>query len=368
MTHTERIAILDFGSQTTQLIARRLRELGIYCEILPFSTETEAVLTRETRGIIFSGGPSSVLSKDAPKPDSALYESGLPMLGICYGMQLMGQYFGSPVVPGAQGEFGPARISLDKSSGFWQHLGSAMDVWMSHGDHLESVAEPLRLIASSESEIVSAVAHNKLPVYGVQFHPEVTHTVRGAELLKNFAYEICGCTGGWSMESFIDSAVKDIRHTVGDKPVLCALSGGLDSSVTAKLLAKAIPGQVVCIHVDTGLNRKHERQQVEEMFKREGTVELDVVDAGAEFYGALAGVTDPEQKRKIVGREFIEVFQREAAKLKDVKFLAQGTLYPDVIESVSVRGPSATIKSHHNVGGLPESLHMTLIEPLRELF
>lgn len=368
MTHSERIAILDFGSQTTQLIARRLRELGVYCEILPYNTATEAVLTSETRGIIFSGGPASVLAKDSPKPDSALYESGLPLLGICYGMQLMGQYFGSKVVPGVQGEFGPAKILLTKNGGFWHHLGAATDVWMSHGDHIETVNEPLQLIGQSESGLVAAVAHRELPFYGVQFHPEVTHTARGAEILKNFAYEICGCTGGWSMESFIDSAVQDIRKTVGDKQVLCALSGGLDSSVTAKLLARAIPGQVVCIHVDTGLNRKHEREQVEEMFKREGTVELDVVDASLEFYTELAGVTDPEHKRKIVGRVFIEVFQREAARLKDVDYLAQGTLYPDVIESVSVRGPSATIKSHHNVGGLPESLHMKLIEPLRELF
>lgn len=368
MRHTERIAILDFGSQVTQLIARRLREMGIYCEILPFTSKNADVLTPETKGIILSGGPASVMEERSPHPDAALYESGLPIFGICYGMQLIGQHFGSPVVGGAQGEYGPATVSLQGDGSVWRGLGNTMDVWMSHGDHIEQVREPLVQIAGSSAGIVAAVAHRERPVYGVQFHPEVTHTPRGADVLRNFAINVCGCKGGWTMESFIEQAIAEIRATVGKSKVICATSGGLDSTVTAVLLGKAVTAQLISIHVDTGLGRKDERQEIETLLANREHIQLRVVDASEEFFCGLKGVTEPERKRKIIGRTFIEVFQREASRLEGADFLAQGTLYPDVIESVSVRGPSATIKSHHNVGGLPDTLHMRLIEPLRELF
>lgn len=368
MIHTERIVILDFGSQTTQLIARRLRELGVYCEILPFTADAATVLTPETRGIIFSGSPASVGEAGAPRPDAALYASGLPLLGICYGMQLLGAHFGSRVVPGLQGEFGRAAVTVNDNRGIWRDVSGVVDVWMSHGDHIETVEPPLVQIASSDAGLVAAVAHTSRPVYGVQFHPEVTHTPRGAELLGNFAIHVCGCRADWSMASFIDQATEEIRRRVGTKKVICAVSGGLDSTVTAVLLGRAIGEQLISIHVDTGLGRKDERAEIEDLLAGHEHIRLRVVEASEQFFRELAGVTDPERKRKIIGRTFIDVFQSEAAAIADADFLAQGTLYPDVIESVSVRGPSATIKSHHNVGGLPDTLHMTLIEPLRELF
>jgi GMP synthase (glutamine-hydrolysing) len=368
MRHAERIAILDFGSQTTQLIARRLRELGVYCEILPFCASGKDILTPGTRGIILSGSPASVTEEEAPFPDDALFDGGLPILGICYGMQLIGRHFGSPVTPGAQGEFGRASIRLSAGDSMWSGLGEKMDVWMSHGDRIEQVREPLRQIGRSESGIVAAVAHRDRPIFGVQFHPEVSHTPRGTDLLRNFAANVCGCGGGWSMESFIEQTVREIRSSVGQAKVLCAVSGGLDSTVTAVLAGRAVGEQLSSVHVDTGLGRKKEREEIESLLSKQEHVHLRVVDASENFFRGLAGVTEPEQKRKIIGRTFIEVFQREAAKVEGVEFLAQGTLYPDVIESVSVRGPSATIKSHHNVGGLPDTLHLKLIEPLRELF
>lgn len=368
MKHTERIAILDFGGQTTQLIARRLREQGVYCEILPYNTRPDDVLTSETRGIIFSGGPSSVHAAGAPFPDESLYDCDLPLLGICYGMQLMGRQFGTPVVKGTSGEFGPAHVEYSDFADMLGGISQPMQVWMNHGDHLEEVVAPLKLSGRSTAGLVAAVRHAERPLFGVQFHPEVTHTPDGAALLRNFAYGICGCSGGWSMESFIDEAVADIRQTVGSQKVLCALSGGLDSAVTAMLLQRSIPGQVLCFYVETGLGRLGEREQIETTFRDHGHLELEVIDASERFYAGLKGITEPEQKRKAVGRLFIDVFQEEAARHRDVSFLAQGTLYPDVIESVSVKGPSATIKSHHNVGGLPDTLHLKLVEPLRELF
>ncbi|MBU0508041.1 glutamine-hydrolyzing GMP synthase [bacterium] len=368
MRHPERIVILDFGSQTTQLIARRLRELGVYCEILPFSADAESVLTGETRGVILSGGPASVTESGSPRPDARILESDRPLLGICYGMQVLGEHFGSRVVPGAQGEFGRASISVRENGVLWKGLGGRLDVWISHGDHIERVCQPLREIAASEDGIVSAIAHRERPVYGVQFHPEVTHTLRGTDILRNFAFDVCGCRGGWSMESFIDQTISELRRVLGKAKVLCAVSGGLDSTVTAVLLGRAVGEQLISIHVDTGLGRKGERQEIEQVFTEHEHIRLRVVDASEEFFHNLAGVAEPEAKRKIIGRTFIDVFQREASRIEGVEFLAQGTLYPDVIESVSVRGPSATIKSHHNVGGLPETLHLKLIEPLRELF
>jgi GMP synthase (glutamine-hydrolysing) len=366
--HSERIAILDFGSQTTQLIARRLRESGVYCEILPFNERVARVLTPETKGLIFSGGPSSVIESGSPHPDPALLESDRPLLGICYGMQLIGQHFGSPVAPGSQGEFGRAAIAVSGGDLLWRELGPRLDVWMSHGDHIEAVREPLRQIAGSEAGLVAAVAHRTRPVFGVQFHPEVSHTPRGTEILRNFAFEVCGCRGGWTMESFVDQTISELRSVAGNARVICAVSGGVDSTVTAALLGRAVGEQLLSIHVDTGLGRKNERREIEGFFKQHQHVRLQVVDASQRFYRELAGVTDPERKRKIIGRTFIEVFQAEAARHEGAEFLAQGTLYPDVIESVSVKGPSATIKSHHNVGGLPDTLHLKLIEPLRELF
>ena len=370
MRHSERIVILDFGSQVTQLIARRLREMGIYCEILPFTAAMKEILTPETKGVVLSGGPASVIEPGSPHPDEALYESGLPLFGICYGMQLIGQHFGSPVVAGAQGEYGPATVLLWSDGGVWQDLGEAMDVWMSHGDHIGDVRGPLVQTAGSSAGIVAAVAHRTMPVFGVQFHPEVTHTPRGADLLRNFAVNICGCTGGWTMESFIEQTIAEIRRTVGKSKVICATSGGLDSTVTAVLLGKAIGEQLISLYVDTGLGRKGEREEIEGLLADHEHIRLRVVDASEAFFKELKGVTEPERKRKIIGRTFIEVFQKEAESAggEGVDYLAQGTLYPDVIESVSVRGPSATIKSHHNVGGLPDTLHLKLIEPLRELF
>jgi GMP synthase (glutamine-hydrolysing) len=367
LTHAERIAILDFGSQTTQLIARRLREMGFYCEILPFSVSAAHVLTPETKGIILSGGPASVNDANAPHPDTELWKADIPLLGICYGMQLIGQQFGSPVVPGTHGEFGRANISVKDSTNLFTGLDRDLRVWMSHGDHLEQVNAPLRTVAASGTDVVAAVSHDSRPILGVQFHPEVSHTPHGGDMLRNFA-RLCGCKGGWSMQSFIEHSMQDIRSRVGEAKVLCAVSGGLDSTVTVVLLARAIGQQLISLHVETGLQRKGEREEIERLLSGYEHVELRVADAAEEFYGALKGIIEPEQKRKIIGRTFINVFQREATRLGGVQFLAQGTLYPDVIESVSVRGPSATIKSHHNVGGLPETLHLNLIEPLRELF
>lgn len=368
MRHPERITILDFGGQTTQLIARRLREHGVYCEILPYNAKIDEIATPETKGIVMSGGPSSVHASGAPFPNQKVYDLGLPILGICYGMQLIGQHFGTPVVKGRAGEFGPAEVEYSLESELLDGINKPMKVWMNHGDHLEEVRAPLSLMGRSTSGLVAAVCHRDLGAFGVQFHPEVTHTPEGSALLRNFAFNACGCSGGWSMESFIEEATKDIRRTVGNQNVLCALSGGLDSAVTAMLLNRAIPGQVLCFYVDTGLGRLGEREQIEQTFREHGHISLEVVEAADRFYNELKGVLEPEQKRKIIGRLFIEVFQEEAARHNEVTFLAQGTLYPDVIESVSVKGPSATIKSHHNVGGLPESLHLKLIEPLRELF
>ncbi|MFZ5432196.1 MAG: glutamine-hydrolyzing GMP synthase, partial [Calditrichota bacterium] len=276
MKHVERILILDFGSQTTQLIARRLRELGVYCEIAPFSIPANEALTPETCGIIFSGSPASVNEPNSPHPDPAIFESKRPMLGICYGMQLIGEHFGSHVVPGLQGEFGRASISVRDNGAIWNGLGSQVDVWMSHGDHIEKVQEPLIEIGGSEAGIVSAVAHRERPIYGVQFHPEVTHTPRGKDILHNFAFDVCGCRGGWSMESFIDSAIAEIRARVGKSKVICAVSGGLDSTVAAVLIGRAIGQQLISVHVDTGLGRKGEREEIEQVFAEHEHIRLNV--------------------------------------------------------------------------------------------
>ncbi|MFH1010311.1 MAG: glutamine-hydrolyzing GMP synthase [bacterium] len=364
----ERLVVLDFGSQTTQLIARRIREAGVYCEILPHHARLDEIVKEGTRGIVLSGSPASTRVLTSPRPPDGLFDLELPILGICYGMQLIGQHFGMQVHARNQREFGRAKLRLSQESPLWKDMESEQVVWMSHGDYLAEPPKDFVLIGQTQGSAVSALMHRTRPIFGVQFHPEVSHTLNGREMLANFAYKICRCEGGWGAHAFLERAIPEIRDRVGTKRVLCALSGGVDSSVTAALLAQAIGERLTCVFVDNGLLRKNEASQVETVFGSQRHLNLQVVDAGRRFLSRLEGVTEPEQKRKIIGEEFIAVFQEEAAKIEGLDFLAQGTLYPDVIESTSVRGPSATIKSHHNVGGLPEVLHMQLIEPLRELF
>lgn len=366
MTH-DTILILDFGSQYTQLIARRLRELSVYCEILPYSASPDALQREDIRGVILSGGPDSVYADGAPRCDDEVFRLSVPTLGVCYGMQLMAKALGSEVRPAAHREYGYAVIASNGSRLF-KDTPRELRVWASHGDRVETLPEGFHVTASSEAAPVAAFEDTGHKRYGVQFHPEVAHTEHGTQILKNFAYEICGLRGDWSMSSYADEAVADIRERVGKANVVCALSGGVDSSVTAMLVHRAVGKQLTCIFVDNGVLRKNEALQVMDRFSRKLKLNVVAVDAVDRFLAKLEGVSDPEAKRKIIGREFIDVFTEEAAKISDTRFLAQGTLYPDVIESVSVKGPSHVIKSHHNVGGLPEKLDLELIEPLRELF
>ena len=366
MTMRDQILILDFGSQYTQLIARRVRELNVYCEIQPCTRDWREVTGPHTKGVILSGGPMSVYEDDSPTVDPTLFESDLPILGICYGMQLMTQILGGKVGPYPKREFGRALLEIEESAGIFLGSSGAEIVWMSHGDTIETPPPGYRSLARSEGSPVAAMMSDDGLRYGIQFHPEVAHTPRGKEILHNFVRRICGCRGDWTMRSFIEEAVEGIRRQVGSKSVVCGLSGGVDSSVTAMLVKEAIGERLTCIFVDNGLLRKNEAESVVATFGER--LKLIHVDASGEFLSALRGVTHPEAKRKRIGEMFIRVFEREAKKLGDVKFLAQGTLYPDVIESVSFKGPSATIKSHHNVGGLPNWMRLALIEPLRELF
>ena len=364
---TEKILILDFGSQYTQLIARRLRELFVYCEIHPFNHIPE--LTPDIKGIILSGSPCSVNETDAPMVDLDQLMSHGPLLGVCYGAQLLAKVNGGVVSRSDHREYGRAMmIRSEEGNALLQGLSAESQVWMSHGDTITALPDHATIIAKTESIPVAAFSmESNNPVYGIQFHPEVYHSTEGLALLKNFAYGICGCAGDWTPGHFIDETVAQIRQTVGQDQVILGLSGGVDSSVAALLLHKAIGKQLHCIFIDNGLLRKNEFALVQEAYKQ---LDLNVigVDASQQFYEALAGLTDPEAKRKAIGRVFVEVFQDESAKIKDAKWLAQGTIYPDVIESVSVKGPSATIKSHHNVGGLPEKMSLKIIEPLRSLF
>ncbi|MFM7639037.1 MAG: glutamine-hydrolyzing GMP synthase [Bacteroidota bacterium] len=364
---TEKILILDFGSQYTQLIARRLRELFVYCEIHPFNHIPE--LTPDIKGIILSGSPCSVNETDAPMVDLDRLMSHGPLLGVCYGAQLLAKVKDGVVSRSDHREYGRAMmIRSQEGNALLQGLSAESQVWMSHGDTITALPNHATIIAKTESIPVAAFSmESQNPVYGIQFHPEVYHSTEGLALLKNFAYGICGCTGDWTPGHFIDETVAQIRATVGQDQVILGLSGGVDSSVAALLLHKAIGKQLHCIFIDNGLLRKNEFALVQEAYKQ---LDLNVigVDASQQFYDALAGLTDPEAKRKAIGRVFVEVFQDESAKIKDAKWLAQGTIYPDVIESVSVKGPSATIKSHHNVGGLPEKMSLKIIEPLRSLF
>ncbi|MFN3595931.1 MAG: glutamine-hydrolyzing GMP synthase [Rubricoccaceae bacterium] len=383
MTH-ETVVILDFGSQTTQLIARRVREAGVYCEIHPCTTPPEAVAALRPVGLILSGGPCSVYDEGAPQVDPALLalrhpESGapVPVLGICYGLQALAHALGGRVEAGAQREFGRARLGPHEHTALFEGIPEGSVVWMSHGDHITRLPEGFRAIASTEGAGVAAFANtpggDTPPIFGTQFHPEVVHTEHGARLLANFVRRVCGARGDWTTGSFIEDKIAEIRARVGDEHVVLGLSGGVDSSVAAALLHRALGPQLTCIFVDNGLLRAGEFEQVQETFREGFGLDLRAVNASELFLGRLEGVADPEAKRKIIGHAFIEVFEAETEKIaaergRRPRFLAQGTLYPDVIESVSFKGPSATIKSHHNVGGLPEKLGFELLEPFRELF
>jgi GMP synthase (glutamine-hydrolysing) len=366
---SDRILVLDFGGQTTQLIARRVREQKVYCEIWPFDTELERIKAFAPKAIILSGGPSSVEETGAPTVDQALFALGVPILGICYGVQLMQKLLGGQVEPSSQREFGRAELVLDEPGDLFAGLGPGpLQVWMSHGDRLVKLAPGFRALGHSDHSPFAAMTNTDRKLFGVLFHPEVIHTPLGGKILANFVRRIAGSTGDWSMDRFLVDTQREIAERVGKARVLCALSGGVDSAVAAVLVHRAIGDQLTCVFVDTGLLRQGEAAQVEKVFRPEFGDKLICVDASERFLSALAGVADPERKRKIIGHEFIEVFEAEAKKLGGADFLVQGTLYPDVIESVSVKGPSAAIKSHHNVGGLPARLNFRLLEPLRELF
>jgi GMP synthase (glutamine-hydrolysing) len=370
MQPSELILVLDFGSQYSQLIARRVRELGVYSELRAFNVTADEVRKAAPRGIIFSGGPSSVFDEGAPLPDPAILDLGIPVLGICYGLQIIAHQKGGAVDPGARREFGRAEVVVEDNrdlfSGF--ESGGSTQVWMSHGDALTKLPVGFRSMARSNNSPICAIGDPARKIFGVQFHPEVVHTPRGMEVLRNFAFGVCGCSGGWDPGSIIRMKSAEIREKVGTEKVLCALSGGVDSSVLAVLLHEAIGDQLHCIHINNGVMRSSESENIVALYRDRYRFNLKYIDATDEFLSALAGVVDPEKKRKAIGKVFIDVFEREAAGLGGVKFLAQGTLYPDVIESTSFRGPSHTIKSHHNVGGLPERMHLKLLEPFRELF
>ncbi len=363
------IAILDFGSQYSQLIARRVREQRVYSELIRFDTKASVLAARKPAGIILSGGPASVLDKGAPLCDPALYELGVPVLGICYGLQMTAKLLGGSVKPGREREYGSAQVSVTEPGDLFRGLPDRLDVWMSHGDQVEKMPPGFRVLAKTDTCPVAAMGNDERRVYGLQFHPEVVHTPRGAELLRRFLFDICRCRPDWEMAQFIKESVQAIRERVGDGHVLCGLSGGVDSSVVAALIHRAIGKQLHCVFVDNGVLRYDEARQVEETFGQAFGMDLHVAHAQERFLSALKGVVEPEQKRKVIGKTFIDIFADEARKFGDIEYLAQGTLYPDVIESASpIGGPSVTIKSHHNVGGLPPDLKFKLIEPIRELF
>ena len=362
------ILILDFGSQYTQLIARRIREFNVYSEVIPYNTNLRDIKRYNPKGIILSGSPSGIGDTNPPRPSSKIFKINIPILGICYGMQLMADEFGGRVAKAGEREYGRAKLYIDKKSPLFWGIVSPTIVWMSHGDKIDRFPALFKRLAYTTNSPYAAVADKRDRFYGVQFHPEVIHTKEGTRILENFVFRVCKEKPTWTMRSFVRREIKEIKDRVKNNKVICALSGGVDSSVVATLVNKAIPKQSVCVFVDNGLLRLNERERVERLFSQKFHLNIIYVDAKRRFLQKLKGVRNPEKKRKIIGREFISVFEEEASKLKNIGFLAQGTLYPDVIESVSVRGPSATIKTHHNVGGLPKKMRLKLIEPLRFLF
>ncbi|MBM3835374.1 MAG: glutamine-hydrolyzing GMP synthase [Verrucomicrobia bacterium] len=367
---TEEIVILDFGSQYTQVIARRIRECNVFSTILRYDTPATEIAARKPKGLILSGGPSSVYAEDAPLPDRAIFKLGIPVLGICYGIQILAQYLGGKVEPGQKREYGKGTLTVtDDSCRLFHRLPESLQVWNSHGDRMSKLPDGFRPVAVTENSEYAAIENKAKQCYGLQFHPEVVHTPRGREILSNFVHGICGCGRNWTMRNYIEQAVEEIRAQVGNERVILGLSGGVDSSVAAALLHKAIGGQLTCIFVNNGLLRAREPEVVQEVFGRHFKVKLEFEDASRLFLERLKGVTNPETKRKIIGRTFIEVFQSATRRAGHARFLAQGTLYPDVIESVPIAGnPAAMIKSHHNVGGLPKKMKFKLVEPLKCLF
>lgn len=363
------VAVLDFGSQYTQVIARRLRECQVYSRVYRFDTPASELKADGVVGVILSGGPSSVLADDAPMPDREIFELGVPVLGICYGIQLLGHLLGGEVLPSREREYGRGRLSVDRDSLLFKDIPKEIQVWNSHGDKLTRIPEGFCSIGKTENSNFAAIEDARRRFYGIQFHPEVFHSEKGVEIIRNFLYGICGCRGDWTMAHYIDRAISRIRETVGDRKVILGLSGGVDSSVAAALIDRAIGRQLTCVYVDNGLMRKGETEAVEKLYGDNFDLNLIVARAEDRFLDALAGVSDPETKRKTIGRVFIEVFEDEVEKLGEVDFLAQGTIYPDIIESVPIGGnPAALIKSHHNVGGLPERMRLKVLEPLNELF
>ncbi len=362
----ELVIVVDFGGQYSQLIARRIRDYRVFCEILPYNTPLEQIKSKKPRGIIFSGGPSSVYQEGAPRIDPGIYELGIPLLGICYGMQLMTFQLGGKVTEADMREYGRTEIEILHGKGLLSCMCRRDTCWMSHGDRVEAPPPGFQVLARTEKTPVAAMADPARKLYAVQFHPEVVHTPKGHDILRYFLFDICGCSGSWTMGSFIERTVTEIREKVGNRRVLCALSGGVDSSVAAVLVHRAVGDNLTCVFVNHGLLRKGEVESVQELFRDRFNMNLVYVDASERFLSKLRGETDPERKRKIIGEEFIRVFEEEAAKLGEIDFLVQGTLYPDVVESGTAT--AAVIKSHHNVGGLPENMRFTLIEPLRWLF
>jgi GMP synthase (glutamine-hydrolysing) len=364
------ILILDFGSQYTQLIARRIRENKVFSKIIPYNTPAKEIAKLTPKGLILSGSPASVIEKKSPYPDKGIFKLGIPVLGICYGMQVITEMLGGKVKHTKEREYGKAELFIDDNRDLFSHLPGNFTCWTSHGDYVTKLPQGFTVSAHTLNTPKAAISNKKRRIYGVQFHPEVTHTEKGSQILSNFLFKICGCLGRWTMQSFIKETQENIKKTVGKKDkVVLGLSGGVDSSVAALLIHKAIHRNLRCIFIDNGLLRKDEPQQIKKVFRNMYHLNLDYVDRSKRFLSRLKGVTDPEEKRKVIGDEFVKVFEEEAAKVKGVKYLAQGTLYPDVIESASPTGaPSSRIKSHHNVGGLPAHMKLKLIEPLRELF
>lgn len=368
MQFKEKILIIDFGSQFTQLITRRVREANVYSEIHSHKISVNEVLKFNPSGIILSGGPMSVYDQDAPDFDAGILKIKIPILGICYGLQILTEKFGGKVEPAKDREYGRALLNVIKSSPLFNGISQTSQVWMSHGDYITKLPDGFDTVAKSDHTPIAAISNEDNRIYGVQFHPEVVHTIEGKKIINNFLYDICNCKGEWNPHNFVDSTVQEIKSKVNKSKAICALSGGVDSTVAAVLVKKAIGENLICLHIDTGLMRKNESQKIREVFDEKLALNHIHIDASELFISRLKNISDPEQKRKIIGSTFIEVFEQEAKKIKDVEFLVQGTLYPDVIESVSVKGSSVTIKSHHNVGGLPEKMNLKLIEPFRTLF